>query len=119
MYQVHSQVWNEIARQPLVSELGNRLFHLPETEMDRELEKLSAELKAQGMPPEVRASYVSVAPLLAESQAIAVFTRDHPEYLAALPNVEDVGEAVILASMDRELSEQQQAQLAGLLQSLT
>lgn len=116
MHQVHSQVWNEIAKQPLVSQLGKRVFHLPETQMDLELEKISQEMEQAGVPWEVRLAYTTVAPLLAERQAIAVFTRDHPEYLAALPNVEDVGEAVILASMERDLNEQQQEQLAELLQ---
>lgn len=116
MHQVHSQVWNEIAKQPLVSQLGKRVFHLPETEMDLELEKISTELDQAGVPWEVRLAYATVAPLLAERQAIAMFMREHPEYQTALPNVEDVGEAVIMASMDRDLNEQQQAQLAGLLQ---
>lgn len=116
MHQVHSQVWNEIAKQPLVSQLGKRVFHLPETEMDLELEKISAEMDQAGVPWEVRLSFTKVAPLLAEREAIAAFTRENPEYQRALPNVEDVGEAVILASMEDELNEQQQEQLAGLLQ---
>ena len=119
MHQVAAQVWNEIAKtQDLVSDFGKETFHLPETELDSMLEQITAQLEAKGIPAPVRVAYLTVAPLLAEPEAIAAFVRENPQYLAALPNVEDVGEAVILAAKEYRLSEPQKKQLQSLLNIL-
>ena len=54
-----------------------------------------------------------MAPLLWESQAIQMYQRETQTML--MPSVDDVSEAVIIASMDFQLTSKNQAQLTKLL----
>jgi hypothetical protein len=58
-----------------------------------------------------------VKPLLLENQAISRFTQAQPMYREALPEVSSIAEALVLASMERPLSQMQQRQLRRLLEA--
>ena len=64
---------------------------------------------------DVAASYQDVKPLLLENEAISRFTQAQPMYREALPEVTSIAEALILASMERPLSQTQQKLLKMLL----
>ena len=118
MYQAPAAIWNEIERtQTLQTQFAARMFHLDDEELDKGLEAEAAELVAEGVSPALAASYLKVMPLLWENEAIANYLVDHPRAMAALPNVADVSEAVIVASNDYRMDESQKKQLAELLKA--
>lgn len=118
MYQVPASAWNQVAKVgPLQTAFAKRLFRLNPAELSTALEQESDKLKKDGVTdPSVRSSYLQLAPLLWERAAIANAVEQSPGLAPALPNVEDVGEAVTLASQDRQLNARQQQQLSELLQ---
>ena len=119
MHQLPARVWNAIAEeQPLTTAFASRLFPLSQPKLDSALEKETEKLKGNGVSdPLVRQAYLTMAPLLWENKAIQAFATDHPEHQAALKDVEEVNEAVLMASQDAPLSTSQQQQLRELLQT--
>ena len=118
MHQVSAEVWNRIAEsQELVTQFANRVFPLPEKDQEVQLRHESRDLERRGIPASVRAAYLLVMPLLWERAAISSFVAENPDLAPGLPNVEDVEEAVMLASRDLPLSESQQSELTKLLQA--
>ena len=113
---VAAKIWNEIA------DLGNlktswaqRAFRMDEDELieleDREYE----ELEDRDVDPEVIRAFLDVRHLLTERAAIASYVKKHPELRGALPEVNSVNEAVLLATGDWPLSQSQTSQLKDLL----
>lgn len=119
MYQVPATVWNDIAaKQKLATPWAKRLFPTPPDKMDGALEQESKSLAAQGVSdPSVRSSFLQMAPLLWEREAIAKHLQANSDLTQALPNVEDAQEATMLASQDRPLNTSSQAQLTRLLET--
>ena len=120
MFSVVTRIWNQIAKeQELQTPMAKRLFPLDVEEMEIALAKEESRLAKQNNSGFlVAGAYLTVAPLLWENQAIAAYKRDHPGLEAALPELVDVGEAVLVASKDFPLSEPQQKQLGKLLETL-
>ena len=113
---VAAKIWNEIV------DLGNlktswaqRAFRMDEDELieleDREYE----ELEDRDVDPEVIRAFLDVRHLLTERAAIASYVKKHPELRGALPEVNSVNEAVLLAAGDWPLSQSQTSQLKELL----
>lgn len=117
MQQIATRVWNEIGETvPLKTDWAKQMFPLPPDEMEKALAREEKALSRKDRPMVVSA-YLMVMPLLWEREAIAQFKVEHPEMLDALPDVESVQEAVILASQEFPLDERQQKRLAKLLQA--
>lgn len=116
MYQVDAAIWNRIAdEEVLESDWAQQMFPLPSEELDRALEKESARLRKAGHSSGVVVSYLTMLPLLLEREAIARFKSRNQGLEAALPNVESVEEAVLVAAKDRVLNANQKAELSRLL----
>jgi hypothetical protein len=105
MLQVAAPIWNEIAKtQKLATSWARKWFAMDQDELNAADQKEYEEMKAKGISHEVAASLQMVRPLLWERAAINRHLQKHPELTAALPTVNSPNEAVILASMERDLS---------------
>ena len=114
---VAAAVWNQIAEtQQLKTAWARKVFALGPEEMLRAEDAEYEALKAT-VGHDVAASYQDVKPLLLENQAISRFTQAQPMYREALPEVSSIAEALVLASMERPLSQMQQRQLRRLLEA--
>ena len=117
---VATPIWNEIARtQELKTAWGRKAFNLNAAQMVELVNREYEELKADRVSTEVCKAYLDLKPLLLENVAISrhIQQTDNQSLRQALPEVTTVNEAVILASVDQELSTFQQRRLAKLLQS--
>lgn len=112
---VATAVWNQIAEtQKLRTAWAQKVFALNSEEMQQAEDKEYKAL-ARAVGHDVAASYQDVKPLLLENEAISRFTQAQPMYREALPEVTSIAEALILASMERPLSQTQQKLLKMLL----
>ena len=112
---VATAVWNQVAEtQQLKTAWAKKAFALNSEEMQQAEDKEYKAL-ARAVGHDVAASYQDVKPLLLENEAISRFTRAQPMYREALPEVTSIAEALILASMERPLSQTQQKLLKMLL----
>ena len=112
---VATAVWNQIAEmQQLKTAWAKKAFALNPEEMQQAEDKEYKAL-ARAVGHDVAASYQDVKPLLLENEAISRFTQAQPMYREALPEVTSIAEALILASMERPLSQTQQKLLKMLL----
>ncbi len=112
---VAATVWNQIAQtQALQTAWAKKVFALNPEEMQQAEDKEYKAL-ARAVGHDVAASYQDVKPLLLENEAISRFTQAQPMYREALPEVTSIAEALILASMERPLSQTQQKLLKMLL----
>ena len=112
---VATAVWNQIAEtQKLKTAWAQKVFALNPEEMQQAEDKEYKAL-ARTVGHDVAASYQDVKPLLLENEAISRFTQAQPMYREALPELTSIAEALILASMERPLSQTQQKLLRRLL----
>jgi hypothetical protein len=117
MHQVATRVWNEIGETVhLRTDWAKQIFPLPDDQMEKAL-SLEEKRLMQKDRPIVVSAYLMVMPLLWERDAIAQFKAMNPNLMAALPEVESVQEAVMLASSEFPLDDSQQKRLAKLLQT--
>lgn len=115
MLQVAAAVWNEIAKtQPLETAWAKKWFRMNQDELTQADQKEYEDLKKK-VSPDVAISFQTLRPLLLERKAISRHLQKHPELRQALPEVNSINEAVMLASMDRPLNPLQQKQLEQLL----
>ena len=115
MYSVAAPIWNEIAeQQDLATDWAKQMFSLPQEDLDLALEREEARLTPQ-VGAMLAAVYLKIMPLLRERRAIMDFLKDNPNYRHALPEILDVGEAIMVANKDSHLSAQEQRQLRQLL----
>ena len=101
MYQVPTEIWNEIAKtQTLATEWGRKMFPLPFEELQKEVEKEESALMAKGLPSKVITAYQDVVPLLLESKAISGYLAKPAtmDLRQALPEVSSPSEAALLMS---------------------
>lgn len=116
---VASEIWNQIAEtQELQTKWAQKAFRLDSDQMIELEDKEYGELKAKH-GQEVAAALLDVKPLLLENVAISRFirSRGHPGLRNALPELVTISEALMVAAMDRPLTEAQQEQLAVLLEN--
>ena len=121
MYQVPMAIWNEIAQSQPLSQPWGTLFRLTPEELPPMLEKLVDKVaEDQGANNSTVLAYRLVAPLLQETVAISEYLEetDRMDLRAALPEVNSVNEAVILASQEYRLSPSEQTKLRLLLERL-
>jgi len=116
---VASEIWNQIAEtQELQTKWAQKAFRLDSDGMIELEDKEYGELKANH-GQEVAAALLDVKPLLLENVAISRFiqSKGDPGLRNALPEVVTVSEAVMMATMDRWLTEAQHEQLKALLEN--
>lgn len=119
MYQVPMSVWNAIAKSQPLSQPWATLFRMTPEELPQGIARLvDAPAEAAGADNRTVLAYRLVAPLLVENEAISAYLEEtrQPNMRACLPEVTSVNEAVILASMEYELTRSQQRKLTQLLQ---
>lgn len=118
MHQVPMRVWNEIAMSQPLSEPWFQLFHATPETFPALLDKLvDKPLEKAGADNRVILAYRLVAPLLIENEAISAYLEEsqQPTLRASLPEINSVNEAVMLASMEYEMTPSQQRKLTQLL----
>lgn len=121
MYQVPPEVWNAIAATGKLQNPSLRiLLALPPAEMLEQLHSQEQALEANGVPDSVITSYLTMAPLLAEHEAISQHINETGSYslLQALPEVLTAQEAVAIAQQDRPLNDSESALLLKMLTRL-
>lgn len=121
MYQVPTAVWNEVAKQPEMRFQAFKLImSMTQDEMLEALNQQAEALAQNGVPDSVINAYQTMAPLLAENEAISAYINktDNSNLRAALPEVLNAPEAVAIAEQDRPLSEAEQQLLLEMLTPL-
>lgn len=121
MYQVPAQVWNQIAQQPEIKHQSLKyLMSMPQDEMDETLQGQASQLEQNGASDSVINAYQTLAPLLAENQAISAYIEKtgNSDLRKALPEVISAPEALAVANQDYQLSEAEQQQLLKMLTPL-
>ena len=118
MYQVAPSVWNAIAKsEPLANPSMKILWKMPADQMLQALSNQEQTLASHGVPDSVITAYQRMAPLLAENEAISAYIEktDSTSLRAALPEVLNAQEAVVIATQDQPLSEPEQSALLEML----
>lgn len=118
---IAAPVLNRIAEsQPLKNEWVRKLFLMNQDELTRQHETQEQLLAKKGYPTPVILSYLTVAPLLAENEAISKYIEQTGNLTlrSALPELTTVNEAVLVATKEHRLNPSMQLQLKELLNSL-
>jgi hypothetical protein len=119
MYQAPATVWNAIAASQPLTPAWAPLFRASPARMGHLLSILQTNLEKHLAVTDAKVirSFLLVAPLLSESEAISAYLEeaDRPDLRAALPELNSINEAVILASNEFRLSQSQQEQLSQAL----
>jgi len=121
MYQVPARVWNEIAAsEELVSPSFQKLFRMNDEQILKALDDQAKVLEANGVPDSVIVAYQEIAPLLTENVAISRYINKtgNTSLRAALPEILNAEEAVVIATQDRPLSKSEQQTLLDMLKRL-
>lgn len=118
MHQLPPELWNQIARETtLASPAARAAFNLSAEKQTPMLEAW-AKAEAQAKTPAwAVVPLQEVMPLLLESQALNQFKASHPEFLPALPEVNNPQEAADLMTRERQWSPAQSSTFLQLLQS--
>ena len=115
MYQVPTEIWNQIAEtQPLVTDWAKLVFPLPDEDQEALVAGEELRLAQQLGSAIVATAYLTVMPLLWERKAIRLYQEEFG-LNPGLPSIETVQEAVIVASKDRPLTVSQQRTLSDML----
>jgi hypothetical protein len=113
---VAAPIWNAVAEQgDPQTWLGRAMFSLPEDEMQEYQDELADSLEKRGWDPTVVQSFLVVAPLLLEREAISRAARVVPKIRPVLPEVLSVQGAAALGTMEYFLDSKQANQLTRLL----
>jgi hypothetical protein len=106
---------------PLRHRWAQLLFLMTQEQLTKQRESQEKALAERGFSTPVILAYLSLAPLLAENEAISQYIEKtgNLDLRAALPEVTTENEAQILAIKEYGLNQSQQAQLKELLLALT
>lgn len=118
MHQIPMTVWNAIAKGQALSAPWSALFRMSPDELQGGLEALVDQpIRAMGADPQTVLAYRMVAPLLIENVAISAYlaTSQDRSLRVSLPELHSVGDAVMYASLEYQLTPEQQAKLKKLL----
>lgn len=121
MHQVPARIWNQIASsETLVNPSFQKLMAMDQEQLTQALEAQAQALEASGVPDSVIVAYQTMAPLLAENQAISRYINqtESMSLRDALPEVLNADEAVVIATQDRLLSKREQQILLRMLKRL-
>lgn len=116
MQQAAAKYWNEIAESQLLrTEWAQQMFPLPQEDMDLAMENEEKRLIRETSNPVLASAYLKIMPLLWESAAISSYLKENPSLRAAIPPIESIAEATMIASMDFRLAKRELVQLAEML----
>lgn len=122
MYQIAAPVWNRIASTVRLRHTWARtMFAMPQEELARALDEQAQRMTFSGTPARVIRAYQTVAPLLAENEALSRYFQKTADLQLrqALPEVTTPQEAVALAVAEFRLEPPEQTTLLFLLNGLT
>lgn len=111
-------IWNAIAKGQALSKPWSILFNMTPDEVQNGLAELvDAPIRAAGADEQTVLAYRMVAPLLIENSAISAFIAPLQDQSLrnALPEITGVGDALMFASLQYQLTPPQQAKLKKLL----
>jgi len=116
MHQAAAKFWNAIAQtQPLKTEWAQQMFPLPQDQLDLALEKEEQRLTREANDPVVASAYLKIMPLLWEHEAISRFLNANPSLTIAMPPLQSLAEALMVARKDFRLTNAQMAKLKQML----
>ena len=115
MYQAPATIWNAVAEAgPLRTAWAEQMFPLPQDSLDKALAAEAARIEEEPGSDALAAPYLTVMPLLWESEAISrLLEQTGP--IASLPPVETVDEAMAIATNDFLLTAPEKATLREML----
>jgi hypothetical protein len=117
MHQAAARYWNEIAEtQPLKTEWAQQMFPLPQEDMDLALENEEKRLMRETSNPVLAAAYLKIMPLLWENAAISDYLKENPSLKAAIPPIENIAEAIMMARKDFRLTTPELTKLKEMLE---
>ena len=111
-------VWNKIADQPeMKQETLKTLFKMTPESLDLALDEQAERLTKSGHEDKVILAYQTVIPLLLENQAISAYLikTDDLALRQALPEIQTVNEALLVAQKEYRLTVKQNQSLQQLL----
>lgn len=120
MHQVPQEIWQEIhalANEQIRTQWADRLFPESAETVTEELEQQGMRMRGRGVDNKVVLAFQMTAPLLQEREAISTYlAKTHRVDLrGALPELETVDDAVLLAEKELMLSPRQSTTLRNLL----
>lgn len=118
MHPIPPTLWNAIAKGQPLSKPWSIVFNMAPEQLQQGLEELiNQPIRATGADEPTLQAYHRVAPLLVEHAAISAYVAQQPDgnLRAALPEITCVGDAVMFASAEYQLTPPQQAKLKKLL----
>lgn len=116
MHQAAARYWNAIAEsQPLKTEWAQQMFPLPQEDMDLAVENEEKRLMRETSDPVLASAYLKIMPLLWESAAISNYLKGNPSLRAAIPPIESITEAIMIAKKDFRLTTRELMKLAEML----
>jgi len=119
MHQAAARYWNEIAKsQPLKTEWAQQMFPLPQEDMDLALENEENRLFRETNNPILVCAYLKIMPLLWENVAISNYLEDNPSLRVAIPPIESIPEAILIARKDFHLTTRELMKLGEMLKEL-
>ncbi|MET4482973.1 hypothetical protein [Bradyrhizobium sp. F1.13.3] len=117
MHQAAARYWNQIAEsQPLKTEWAQQMFPLPQEDMDLALANEEKRLIRETSNPVLAAAYLKIMPLLWENAAISTYLKDNPSQKAAIPPIENIAEAIMIASKDFRLTTRELMKVGEMLE---
>ncbi|WP_354269332.1 hypothetical protein [Bradyrhizobium japonicum] len=119
MHQAAARYWNQIAEsQPLKTEWAQQMFPLPQEDMDLALENEEKRLLRETNNPVLVSAYLKIMPLLWENAAISNYLKDNPRLRIAMPPLQSIPEALMVASRDFQLTMRELMKLGEMLKEL-
>lgn len=116
MHQAAARYWNEIAAtQPLKTEWAQQMFPLPQEQLNAALDREEQRLTRETNDPQLASVYLKIMPLLWENEAISKFLNANPSLTIAMPPLQSLSEALMVAAKDSSLTNAQMAKLKKLL----
>ncbi len=118
MQPIPPTLWNAIAKGQPLSKPWSIVFNMAPEQLAQGVEDLVAQpIRAAGADGPTVQAYCRVAPLLVENAAISAYVTQQKDsrLRATLPEISCVGDAVMFASAEYQLTPQQQAKLKKLL----
>lgn len=119
MHQTPPQtVWNAIAKGQPLNKPWSIVFNIAQEQLQQGLEELvNQPIRATGADEPTLQAYRRVAPLLVEHAAISAYVaqQNDSSLRTALPEITCVGDALMFAAVEYQLTPAQQANLKKLL----
>jgi hypothetical protein len=114
-------IWNEIAiTQVLKTEWAKKMFTMPDEMIDEEIDRQAVFFCSMGFSNKVVSAFLQLTPLLLEHEAITNYISSKKAFdlRNALPEIQDAGDAVVIAKHDHILKDQETKTLYCLFKAI-